>query len=297
MFLCAKIGAVKAEESVLYKMAERYIDLHTHSTCSDGSMSPAELVRHAAARGLSAIALSDHDSVSGVEEAMAEGKRVGVEVVPAIELSVVSATETHILGYDIDIHHPLLKKALDGVMDARNRRTVNTCNNLIGLGFDVSMEEALKIAPSGIIGRAHFARILMEKGYCSSVKEAFDKWLGVGKPAYDGSQAMTAREAVGLIKNIGGYSFVAHPHLIKLSDEQLRAFLTDLKAYGLDGIEGYYNEYTLEMQEYFQSLAKEYGFKISGGTDFHAKMKPHIEIGIGQGDMKIPYSVLENIRK
>jgi predicted metal-dependent phosphoesterase TrpH len=159
------------------------------------------------------------------------------------------------------------------------------------------MEEAYAIAPSGIIGRAHFARIMMEKGYVSSVKEGFDKWLGVGKPAYDGTQALTAQEAVKLIKDIGGHAFVAHPHLIRISDEALRAFLIELKAYGLDGIEGYYNEYTSEMQDKFQSMAKELGLKISGGTDFHAKMKPHIEIGIGQGNMKIPYSVLENIRR
>lgn len=278
-------------------MCEKLIDLHTHSTCSDGSMSPCELVRHAASKGLAAIALTDHDSVSGVEDAVEEGKRVGVEIVPAIELSVQSETETHILGYDIDIHHPLLKKALDGVMDARNTRTLNTCKKLNDLGFKVSMEEAYAIAPSGIIGRAHFARIMMEKGYVSSVKEGFDKWLGVGKPAYDGTQALTAQEAVKLIKDIGGHAFVAHPHLIRISDDALRAFLIELKAYGLDGIEGYYNEYTPEMQDKFQSMAKELGLKISGGTDFHAKMKPHIEIGIGQGNMKIPYSVLENIRR
>lgn len=277
-------------------MQEKLIDLHTHSTCSDGSMSPRELVRHAAKKGLAAIALSDHDSVSGVKEAMEEGKRVGVEVVPAIELSVQSETETHILGYYIDIDHPLLRQALDSVMDTRHQRTVNTCNKLIALGFDVSMEEACEIAPSGIIGRAHFARIMMEKGYISSVKEGFDKWLGVGKPAYDGTQALTASQAVRLIKDIGGYAYVAHPHLIRISDEELKAFLIELKGCGLDGIEGYYNEYTPEMQDKFQSLAKELGLKISGGTDFHAKMKPHIEIGIGQGNMKIPYSVLEEMR-
>ena len=277
-------------------MKEKLIDLHTHSTCSDGSMTPTELVDHAAECGLAAIALSDHDSVAGVKEAMAEGLRVGVEVVPAIEFSVQSDTETHILGYYIDIDHPLLRRTLDSVTYTRNVRIENTCRKLNELGFEVTMDEARAIAPSGIIGRAHFARIMVDKGYISSVKEGFDKWLGVGKPAFDGTQALTAHEAVKLIKDIGGYSFVAHPHLIRLSDEKLREFLTDLKLNGLDGIEGYYNEYTPEMQDYFQNLAKELGLKISGGTDYHAKMKPHIEIGIGQGGMKIPYSVLEQIR-
>lgn len=272
------------------------IDLHTHSNCSDGSMTPTELVCHAAQKGLKAIALSDHDTIAGVDEALAAGKKYGVEIVPAIEFSVQSDTETHILGFYIDHKHPILADALKEINRVRYERTVNTCNNLQKLGFDVTMEEALAIAPSGLIGRAHFARILMEKGYTQSVKEGFDKYLANGRPAYDGTQYLTAEMAVKLIDDIGGVSFVAHPHLIRLNDADLRRLLLKLKSMGLCGIEGYYNEYTPEMQEYFQSLAKDLGLEISGGTDFHAKMKPHIEIGIGQGDMKIPYSVLENIK-
>ncbi len=273
-----------------------YIDLHTHSNCSDGSMTPTELVAHAAERGLKAIALSDHDTVAGIDEALEAGKRYGVEIVPAIEFSVQSETETHILGFYIDHKCDRLREALENINKVRWQRTVNTCENLRRLGFDVTMEEALKIAPSGLIGRAHFARILMEKGYTKSVKEGFDKYLANGRPAYDGTQYLTAEAAVRLIDEIGGVSFVAHPHLIRLGDEELREFLVALKSYGLCGIEGYYNEYTQEMQDYFQSLAKELKLEISGGTDYHAKMKPHIEIGIGQGNMRIPYSVLENIK-
>lgn len=260
-----------------------YIDLHTHSNCSDGSMTPTELVAHAAERGLKAIALSDHDTVSGIDEAIAAGKIYGVEVVPAIEFSVQSATETHILGFYIDHKSPIIKKALERINKVRWERTVNTCENLRALGFDVTMDEALAIAPSGLIGRAHFARILMEKGYTESVKEGFDKYLANGRPAYDGTQALTAAEAVELINSLGGVSFVAHPHLIRLDDASLRRFLVELKSVGLCGIEGYYNEYTAEMQDYFQTLAKDLGLEICGGTDYHAKMKPHIEIGIGQG--------------
>ena len=273
------------------------IDLHTHSNCSDGSMSPAELVRHASERGISAIALSDHDTIAGIDEALKAGELYGVEVVPAIEFSVQSDTETHILGFYIDHKSPLIQDALEKINSVRAQRTLNTCRKLQELGFDVSMEEALAIAPSGIIGRAHFARILAEKGYTQSVKEGFEKYLANGRPAYDGTQYLTAEDAVKLIDDLGGVSFVAHPHLIRLSDEELRNFLLRLKDCGLCGIEGYYNEYTPEMQEYFHSLANEMGLEISGGTDFHAKMKPHIEIGIGQGNMSIPYSVLENIKR
>lgn len=273
------------------------IDLHTHSNKSDGSMTPTELVAHAAARGLKAIALSDHDTTEGIDEALEAGKKYGVEVVPAIEFSVASDTETHILGFYIDYKSDLMKNVLESIFRVRRERIENTCKKLRALGFDVTMEEALKIAPTGIIGRAHFARIMMDKGYISSVREGFDKYLANGRPAYDGTQYLTAKQAVELINDLGGVSFVAHPHLIRLSDPDLRAFLKELKAYGLSGIEGYYNEYTPEMQTYFQSLARELGLAVSGGSDFHAKMKPHIEIGIGQGNMEIPYSVLENIKK
>ena len=275
----------------------KLIDLHTHSNCSDGSMTPSELVAHAARRGLTAIALSDHDTIAGIDEALEAGKRFGVEVVPAIEFSVQSKTETHILGFYIDHKSQLIKDALEKINSVRYQRTLNTCNKLRELGFDVTMEEALAIAPSGIIGRAHFARILVEKGYTSSVKEGFDKYLANGRPAYDGTQYLTAADAVKLINDHGGVSFVAHPHLIRLDDAQLRDFLLQLKSCGLCGIEGYYNEYTPEMQDYFQSLAADLGLEICGGTDYHAKMKPHIEIGIGQGNMQIPYSVLENIKR
>lgn len=273
------------------------IDLHTHSNKSDGSMTPTELVAHAAARGLKAIALSDHDTTEGIDEALEAGKKYGVEVVPAIEFSVASDTETHILGFYIDYKSDLMKNVLESIFRVRRERIKNTCKKLRALGFDVTMEEALKIAPTGIIGRAHFARIMTDKGYISSVREGFDKYLANGRPAYDGTQYLTAKQAVELINDLGGVSFVAHPHLIRLSDPDLRAFLKELKTYGLSGIEGYYNEYTPEMQTYFQSLASELGLAVSGGSDFHAKMKPHIEIGIGQGNMEIPYSVLENIKK
>lgn len=273
-----------------------YIDLHTHSNCSDGSMTPTELVAHAKEKGLKAIALSDHDTVAGIDEALEAGKLYGVEVVPAIEFSVQSDTETHILGFYIDHKSQMLNDALEQINRVRYERTVNTCNKLRDLGFDVTMEEALAIAPSGLIGRAHFARLLMEKGYTQSVKEGFDKYLANGKPAYDGTQYLTAEMAVKLINDIGGVSFVAHPHLIRLNDEQLRNFLENLKSMGLCGIEGYYNEYTPEMERYFQSLAKELGLEISGGTDYHAKMKPHIEIGIGQNNMQIPYAILKRIK-
>ena len=275
---------------------ERYIDLHTHSIMSDGALSPAEVVRHAKAAGLSAVALSDHDSIDGVREAMEEGNKIGIEVVPAIELSAVSDTELHILGYYIDIDNPFFRSQLERALTVRKQRTKQTCDNLVKLGFDVTVEEALAIAPAGIVGRAHFARLLADKGYTSSVKEAFDRYLSFGKPAYSNSQCLTAQECIEMIKQAGGVSFVAHLHLTKMEDTALRAFLQEMIACGLDGIEGYYTEYTPDQQDKYQAWSKEFSLGISGGTDFHGAMKPHISIGTGLGGLKIPYSVLENIK-
>ncbi len=277
-------------------MMDKYIDLHTHSTKSDGSMTPCEVIRHAAEQGLSAVALTDHDCIDGVREAKDEGERVGIEVVPGIEFSAKSETETHILGYYIDIDNPNILLNLEETKRVRIARMEETSRLLAALGFDVTPEEVLKVAPGGIVGRAHYAKVMADKGYVSSVKEGFDKYLANGKPAYSNRQHLSAQDCVRLIKGAGGLAFVAHLHLMRKSDEELYAFLSELMAFGLDGLEGYYTEYTPEMQEKYQRLAGELGLLISGGTDFHAQMKPHIRIGVGYGNLRIPYSVLQNIK-
>lgn len=275
---------------------DKYIDLHTHSIKSDGSQTPAEVVRTAKKAGLAAIALTDHDSVSGVKEAVEEGQRTGVEVVPAIEFSAISPTQDHILGYYIDIDNPVLSETLEKLHEIRNRRMGETCRLLNEHGFDITIDEVKALAPGGIVGRAHFARLLVNKGMIGSVKEAFDVYLGTGKPCFCGDQHLSEEDTIALIHKCGGLAFVAHLNQIKLDDEPLTKLLLHLKDCGLDGIEGYHSDYTPEMQEKYQSMAEKYGFLISGGTDYHADMKPHISIGTGLGNMKIPYSVLENIK-
>lgn len=276
---------------------DKVIDLHTHSNCSDGSMTPTELVRHAKANGISAIALSDHDGVAGVEEAMEEGRKVGVEVVPAIEFSAISDTETHILGYYIDINSKHIKAAVALSQKVRYEREVETAEKLQSIGFDVTMSEAEEMANGSIVCRAHFAKLMVQKGYASSVKEAFDKYLSNGKPAYSSKQALTDEEAIAIIKNSGGLAFCAHLHLTRKPLPVLTEFLLGLKAKGLSGIEGYYTEYTPQMQAEYQGLASSLGLLISGGTDFHGVFKPQISIGTGYGNLRIPYSVLENIKE
>ena len=277
-------------------MAEQTIDLHTHSVKSDGSMTPSELVRHAKEAGLATISLTDHDGVSGVAEAAAEGQKIGLEVVPGIELSVQSKAETHILGYYIDIAHPALTKKLEEIRQVRVQRNYQTLENLNKLGFDITMEEARALAPNGLVARAHFARLMAQKGYTKSVKEAFDLYLSNGKPGYSSIQLLTPEEGIGLIKEAGGLAFAAHLHHNKMEDDELVPFLKRLKEVGLDGVEGYYTEYTPEMQEKYQRMARELSLAVSGGTDFHGAMKPHIQIGTGMGNLRIPYSVLEQIK-
>ena len=274
------------------------IDLHTHSLCSDGAQTPADVVRSAKEAGLSAIALSDHDCISGVQEAMDTGNALGVEVIPAVELSAQSDTELHILGYFVDIHNKKLQDTMRYALQVRDERQEETCRKLNEQGFAITMEEARAEAHGNpVLCRAHFAQIMVRKGYAESVKDAFNRFLSVGCYAYSNRQALTGPEAVSLIRQAGGIAVAAHQHLIKKPDDELRQYLKELIPYGLDGVEGYYTDYTPDMEQRYRTMAKELGLVISGGTDYHGANKPHIAIGKGKGNLEIPYSVLEGLRK
>ncbi len=268
------------------------IDLHCHSNISDGTMTPDELVKHAAERGLSAMALTDHDEVAGVKEAMEAGKRYGITVIPGIELSVQSDTETHILGYFIDPDNAELLSALEKAREVREERTAEVCATLTELGYPLTYDEIVKEADGGMTSRGHIAAVMVKKGYVESVKEAFKQHLAYGCPAYSGRQYLTAEQAVRLINGAGGRAYVAHLHLIKQDDERLFAFLKQLKDAGLAGIEGYYTDYTPQLQEKYHAMAAELGLSLSGGSDYHAANKPHIEIGVGTGELNVDDSVL-----
>ncbi|MBR5022784.1 MAG: PHP domain-containing protein [Oscillospiraceae bacterium] len=272
------------------------IDLHTHSLCSDGAQVPADVVRTAAEAGLAAIALSDHDCIDGVQEAMDAGKALGVEVIPAVELSAQSDTELHILGYFIDIHNKKLQDMMAYALQVREERQEEVCRKLNEQGFDITMDELREEANGKVLCRAHFAKIMVRKGYAESVKDAFNRYLSVGCHAYSNRQALTGPEAVSLIHEAGGIAVAAHLHLIKMPDAELKEYLKSLIPYGLDGIEGYYTDYTPDMERRYRAMAEELGLVISGGTDYHGSNKPHICIGKGKGDLEIPYSVLDGLR-
>lgn len=277
-------------------MVNRYIDLHTHSVCSDGSMTPRELVFHAKESGLSAVAVSDHDTADGVLQAISAGKDAGIEVIPAIELSAQSSTETHILGYFIDPSASALCNAVAHIRQVRTDRIQETCDMLKKHNIQVSLDEVKAIAAGGILCRAHIARIMTDKGYSASPKAAFNEWLNVGCPCYSESQALTDTEAISIIQNSGGDAYLAHLHLTKKDPDQLDSFVKRLKNEGLTGIEGWYTDYSPDMELEYRTLAKKYDLKLSGGTDFHGSFKPHISIGRGTGNLSIPYSVLEGMR-
>ena len=272
------------------------IDLHTHSLCSDGAQTPTDVVRTAKEAGLAAIALSDHDCIDGVQEAMDAGKAMGVEVIPAVELSAQSDTELHILGYFVDIHNKKLQDMMAYALKVRDERQEEVCQKLNEQGFDITMDELRREANGKVLCRAHFVQIMVRKGYAESVKDAFNRYLSVGCYAYSNRQALTGPEAVSLIREAGGIAVAAHLHLIKMPDEELKEYLKSLIPYGLDGVEGYYTDYTPDMERRYRAMAQELGLVISGGTDYHGANKPHISIGKGKGELEIPYSVLDGLR-
>ena len=276
----------------------KLIDLHTHSLKSDGAQTPSDVVRTAHAAGLSAMALSDHDNIDGVAEAMAEGERLGVEVIPAVELSAQSDTELHVLGYFIDITNKKLIDAMGYALQVRDERQEETCAKLNEQGFAITMDE-LRAEAGGnpVLCRAHFAQIMVRKGYAESVQDAFKRYLSVGCYAYSYRQAFTAAECVSLIREAGGLPVAAHLHLIKKPDDELREYLRALIPHGLAGVEGYYTDYTPDMEIRYRQMAADLGLCISGGTDYHGANKPHISIGRGRGELEIPYSVLDGLRE
>lgn len=273
------------------------IDLHTHSIASDGSMTPAALARHAKVSGLSLFALTDHDTTAGLREAEEASAACGIRFVRGIELSAKSDYEMHIVGLDIDPATPSLQSALARALVARRERSEETCFLLNRLGFPVTTEEAEALAPDGIVGRAHYARLLVDRGYVPSVKEAFDRYLSRGRPAYSQRQALLPEECISLIAEAGGISVLAHLHLTGLVGEELERTVRRLGECGLCAVEGYYSEYTPEMQKEYIALADRLGLGISGGTDFHGNNKPHIQIGRGRGNLSVPDSVWDELQK
>ncbi len=244
------------------------IDLHTHSLCSDGAYTPAELVRRAAARGVRVQALSDHDTLAGVGEAMAEGERLGVRVIPATELNTESQWgDVHVLGYFLDPADAALGDRLRWLREHRGRRIELMVERLATLGFPVALDRVLEIAQGGALGRPHLAQALVEAGYVPSYDDAFRTLLHKDAPAYVARVGLTPHEAVRLVRDNGGVSSLAHPG----TAVDLETLLPQLARAGLAGIECYYGSHSVEQTVRYLTLAARCELVPTGGSDFHGR--------------------------
>jgi len=275
-----------------------HVDLHLHTTASDGILSPAEIVRYAKAKGLQAIAITDHDTIEGCEEGLSEGKKIGFEVIPGIEVSAeYSPGSMHLLGFFLDIHHPFLNERLGYLQRARAERNPKMVAKLNQLGIEVTYEEVLKASGGGQVGRPHFANVLLKKKYVRNFQEAFDRFLKKGAPAYVDKFRFTSKEALHFINEAQGIAVLAHPNTLGMSRySELERLIVQLVEEGLKGIEVYYPEHSAAEVAQYKTLADRYGLLLTGGTDYHGIEKNGLDIGVGRGEMKLPYSIVENMK-
>lgn len=274
------------------------IDLHVHSTYSDGTLTPQELVLRAKQFGLSAMALTDHDTVAGVSEAVAAGAAHDLEVIAGVELSTFyDKKEIHIVGLYIDYMNEAFQKELENLKIRRENRNLLMCAKFEELGIRISYAEMLQMYNNAVITRAHFADYLLQKGYIKNRNEAFERYIGDTGPCYVPREKMLPAQAIELIQSVGGVAVLAHPVLYHLGDTQMNKLIAYLCRSGLVGLEAIYSTYTQGEEIQMRKLAKENHLLISGGSDYHGANKPHIEIGIGRGRLFVPYEVLENIKK
>lgn len=278
-----------------------YIDLHIHSTASDGTLTPTEIVQTALKSTKSekdpiVIALTDHDTVAGVSEFLKEAKKnkERATAIPGVEISTnYHGVEIHILGYNVDPENKELLEQLKICRESRDGRNEKIIARLQAEGFQITMEDIKPEDPNETIARPHIAKQLMKKKYVSSVKEAFDKYLAEGRSCYVERIMPTPQEAIALIRNSGGIPVLAHlMYYKKLNAAEKEVLVSELKEAGLEGIEAYYNTYTPVEEEYVSSLAKQNALLLTGGTDFHGQNKPHISLFTGQGNMEVPEAIL-----
>ncbi len=257
-------------------------DLHSHSNKSDGSFSPAELVEYAKKNSIKVLALTDHDTIDGIGEAVESGKKIGINVIAGVEVSVdFKPGSMHICGYNVDTDNSYLNDKLKSAQDSRKNRSGMIIDKLKSAGFYITPDEIKKVAGSGRISRSHFAQIMVEKGYVGTVEEAFDKYLAKGASCYVERVRLNIREAVKMIKEAGGKAVLAHPVQLKLeSDEEYIRKFAELKEIGIEGIEAFSTYHSEEENQKFRQMAKELDLFVTGGSDFHGKIKPDVKLGV-----------------
>lgn len=302
------------------------VDLHVHSTSSDGTYTPSELVNYAIEKGLHAIALTDHDTIDGLQEAIdysnslredfanhkmpptlvamnaARRKSLTIsnvpEIIPGIEFSTeYQGKDIHILGLYIDYKNPDFLKYLKEFVDSRDARNRKMCTLLQEAGIDISYEKLIAEFPNSVITRAHYAKYLLNHGYIKSMKEAFDRYVGDHCPYFVPRQKVTPAQAIELILSADGVPILAHPVLYRMSDARLDKLVAELKEVGLMGLEAVYSTYNAGEERQMRALAQKYNLLISGGSDFHGSNKPGLDLGKGYGKLMVQGSVLSDIRR
>lgn len=265
------------------------VDLHLHSNRSDGSDEPAQIVALAVDAGLTAIALTDHDNLNGIDEARAAAESAGIEFISGTELSVEWITgPMHMLVYFLKPGVGPLDTALTALQGGREDRNRKMAEKLRSIGIDISYDEVFEEAGGTGVGRPHFAAVLVRKGHVSNIKEAFDRYLATGRPGYVARKRLEAGEAVQLARASGAVPVIAHPHTLGVSSEDYSSAFVELVDVGLGGIEAYYVEYAEALREHLAQICRSLEIVPTGGSDYHGSYKPGILVGTGRGDLVVP---------
>ncbi|RMH05781.1 MAG: PHP domain-containing protein [Nitrospirae bacterium] len=274
------------------------IDLHIHTTCSDGTYSPSDVVALARHHGITALAITDHDSVEGIPEALHAGRLHGIEIIPGVELSAqFQGHEVHLLGYFINWRDATLEQRLQQLRQSRSYRLARMVERIQHLGYSLSLEEVLVKAPSASRGRPHLAQVLVDKGYVRDIREAFTRFLAEGALAHVPGDFPEVETVIAWIREAGGVPVLAHPSWSDSSGlESTRMLWAQLQAAGLMGIEVYYSTHQPRQISAYRRLAAHLGLLCTGGSDFHGETRPSIHMGIGRGSLHIPTAVLESLR-
>jgi 3',5'-nucleoside bisphosphate phosphatase len=285
------------QKQSLQELMDAWVDLHTHSTASDGSLSPRALIDYAHRKKARAVALTDHDTIGGLFEALRAGEDCGQEVIPGLEISADYPGGTmHILGYYIDPSDPSLNQSLKRLQEARGERNPRIVAKLQGLGMTITWEQICALA-KGQIGRPHIAQVLLQNGQVSSLDEAFQKYLRKGAPAYVDKFRFDPPKAIAMILQAGGLPVLAHPFTLNCySLRELYILVRELKGHGLRGMEVLYPKHTEEQTRDYFSLVKELNLLYTGGSDFHGDNKENVDLLSGRGDLQVPYTVVENMK-
>ncbi len=271
------------------------IDLHTHSTFSDGTFTPSQLVKYAEEKGLKAFALTDHDTTEGIKEA--KSIETNVEVISGVEISTrYDKKEIHIVGLYVNENDADLNKQLKYYREKRVTRNFEILEKLNSLGVDITIDDVKESCTGDVISRAHIAKALVSKGFVGSYTEAFDRYLGDNKCAYVPRETLNYEESMELITKAGGVPVLAHPLLYKMSDTNLENMMVKLRQKGLKAVEVYYSTHSNSDTQHIMAMANRVGLIYSGGSDFHGATKPKIDMGTGMGKLAVPYEILEKIR-